>query len=109
MKKKNLCAVLLIFMVIVFSGCQHNHKWKDATCMAPRMCEKCGESEGEPIDHIWLQATCDKARTCTMCGTTDGAALGHEWENATCTMSKHCSRCEKRMVLLWDTRSVIPR
>ena len=71
------------------------HKWKDATCEAPKTCKVCGETEGEPIAHNWKDATCDAPKTCKACGLTEGEALGHKWVEATCETAKFCAVCNK--------------
>ena len=71
----------------------HEHEWTDATCVAPKTCATCGETEGEALGHTWADATCTVAKTCSVCGETEGEALGHAWVNATCTVAKTCSVC----------------
>ena len=73
--------------------CTHN--WKEATCEAPKTCERCGKTEGEALGHSWKEATCETPKTCERCGKTEGEALGHSWKEATCETAKTCKRCGK--------------
>jgi hypothetical protein len=42
-----------------------DHKWVDATCIAPKTCSVCGQTEGEVIDHNYQDSIC------TMCQAED--------------------------------------
>jgi hypothetical protein len=54
------------------------HAWADATCVAPKTCTVCGETEGEALGHTpGAEATCTTAQTCTVCGAELVAKLGH--------------------------------
>ena len=91
---KNLKLLITVSLVtVLLSGCGCKHQWKDATCQAPKTCELCGITEGEPIPHEWLAATCTEPRTCFVCKLTEGEANGHNWENATCIVAETCSVC----------------
>lgn len=71
--------------------CSHN--WKNATCIAPKTCSKCGATEGSVAGHSWNNATCTAPKTCSKCNATEGSATGHSWNNATCTAPKTCKTC----------------
>ena len=83
MKKKQTIKpyyfILLALATCVFlAGCACKHDWKDATCTEPKVCEKCGETEGDALGHSWgewevsVEATPTsdgmEIRTCTLCG-----------------------------------------
>ncbi len=70
------------------------HQWQDATCTTAKTCSICNGIEGEPLAHTWISPTCTKAKTCQVCSSTEGSALGHDWKNATCTKSKTCNSCK---------------
>lgn len=93
--KRKFCWILvaLIALMMILTGCQCKHEWKEATCTEPKICTKCGETEGEPLGHEWKEATCTEPKTCAKCGETEGDPLGHEWKEATCTEQKTCSKC----------------
>lgn len=91
-KCKLLPAMACIFM-LGLTGCGHEHTWVDATCLTPRTCSECGETEGEAAGHKWVDATCENARFCEVCGETEGEPLGHQWTEATYTSPKTCSVC----------------
>ena len=90
-KHSMLVAFLLCGAVLLLTACSHEHIWKEATCTEPATCEKCGETDGEPLGHQWIEATCAEPKTCSACGETEGEALGHCWVDATCTKPKTCS------------------
>ena len=94
--------ILLLFISVVFmstfalSSCKqqaHVHEWKDATCLTPKTCVTCGETEGTALGHKWQDATCLTPKTCVTCGETEGTALGHKWQGATCLTPKTCITC----------------
>lgn len=53
MNKKYILSIILLFLMftLVCSGCVHKHEFTDATCVEPKTCQKCGETEGEPLGH----------------------------------------------------------
>lgn len=64
-----------------------DHSWKNATCTAPKTCEKCNLTEGKANGHWWHDATCTDARTCTVCLAVDPQSkpLGHSFAGEKCT------------------------
>ena len=44
------------------------HKWQDVTCEQPKLCVKCGETEGEALGHETQEATLRHGEECTVCG-----------------------------------------
>ena len=72
-------------------GCEH--KWTEATCLAPKTCTLCNKTEGEVLGHTWVNANCTAAKTCSVCAVTEGEALEHTWVDANCTTAKTCSVC----------------
>lgn len=95
MKKKE-SLVLILILLMMLTACGHEHTWQAATCVSPKICPECGETEGEALGHSWIEATCTEAKVCAMCLQTMGEPLGHEWIDATCTESKHCAVCNKQ-------------
>ena len=71
--------------------CAGGHSWVDATCVAPKTCSVCGETEGEaiPTAHTWVEANCTYAKTCSTCNITEGDAIldAHVFEGGVC---KYC-------------------
>ena len=45
-----------------------DHDWRYSTCEEPRICEECGETQGQPLGHNWVPATCGVPETCANCG-----------------------------------------
>ena len=98
--KKSLVSltVFIVFVTILttlLSSCCLSHEWREATCIEPKTCVKCGETEGTSLGHTWKSATCTTPKTCTRCSKIEGSALGHDWKAATCTTPKTCNRCGK--------------
>lgn len=61
-------------------------------------CSLCGESYAEEMmsnGHEWEPATCVKPKMCKKCGLTDGVKLGHSWNDWSYVSSKVCTRCGK--------------
>ncbi len=90
---KKLAVILLVLSLVLLAGCACKHEWKEATCEAPKTCDLCGETEGEPLGHTWEDATCTKARTCKTCSETQGEPLPHTFSDATCEVPKTCTVC----------------
>ena len=86
---------LVTFMLCLFTltGCACKHQWTDATCVTPKTCMLCEETEGEPAGHSWVDATCEFPKCCSACSATEGEPAGHSWVDATCEFPKHCSAC----------------
>ena len=61
------------------------HAWVDATCVTPKTCSKCGETEGTALGHSWNAATCTAPQTCSKCGAMTGSALDHNYVNGYCS------------------------
>lgn len=74
------------------TGC--NHTYSNATCIAPKICIKCGATEGNELGHSWNEATCSSPKMCANCGTTDGDVTNHNFEDATCSTPKTCTYCK---------------
>ena len=92
-----ICLVMLLVSKVSGWFKPHEHTWIEATCVAPKTCETCGKTEGEPLGHVWMEATCTQPKTCSICGSTEGDALGHSWKEATCTEPKTCAVCHETL------------
>lgn len=95
--KRKLAGVMCgaVLVSVLLTGCSCRHKWKDATCTEPKTCEKCGETEGEPLGHDFLEATCYSPRHCWRCNLEEGEKLEHIWAEATPVKPKECVLCGK--------------
>ena len=82
-----------VCLMLLLTSCGHEHTWKEATCIDPKTCESCGETEGEALGHTWKEATCTEPKTCEICGITEGEPIGHTWKEATCVEPKTCEIC----------------
>lgn len=76
-------------------GSPNGHTWIDANCSAPKTCSVCKETEGNYGEHVWDPATCLAPKTCSICKITEGETIDHTWIAATCTTPKTCSICNK--------------
>lgn len=93
--KSSIKGIVVLVSVLFLTGCGHEHTFSGATCVAPRTCTECGETEGLPLGHTWEEASCISPKTCKICGITEGDVVDHAWEEATCTSPKKCSVCGK--------------
>ena len=91
---RRLCAVLAAFVLAaLLSGCMCSHTWQESTCLAPRTCTKCGQTEGKLRAHQWGSTACNDPQPCVVCGTMEGIELTHEWgESKICV---HCGHDER--------------
>ena len=71
----------------------HIHNFIDATCLKPKTCSNCGETEGDALGHTWIDATCLEPEKCSVCGITEGSLGTHVWQDATCLAPKTCATC----------------
>ena len=116
MKKKFvlLLSILTVALLLMLTGCNQDshsspnsnsginttsvesnactHKWKNATCTSPQICEYCNETTGEPLEHTWIAATCTSPKTCSVCNLTNGNVSDHTFVNGYCSL---CSEPDK--------------
>ena len=95
MKKRIEILLLCMALLLLLSSCGCEHQWTEASCVNPKTCTLCQETEGAPLGHSWAAATCDLPKTCENCGANEGEAKGHTWVEATCTVAKNCSLCHQ--------------
>ena len=93
--RKKIAIVMLAILMLLLTGCGHEHTWQAATCVSPKICPECGETEGEALGHTWMEATCTESKVCSVCAVALGEALGHDWVDADCVTPKTCSSCGK--------------
>ena len=93
-KKVVLIALILLVLVSVFLLVfRCDHVWLEATCSAPKTCEKCGRTKGDTVEHSYTEANCNYPAMCRYCYEIQGEPLGHDWQPATCISLESCSRC----------------
>ena len=90
---KSIAIILVINFLFLLSACGCEHQWENATCLAPKTCVLCGDTEGELAEHEFAEATCTEPKTCTVCKQTLGKAKGHNLQDATCTSPETCTEC----------------
>jgi hypothetical protein len=95
MKKYIYCLFLLIFTMLCFNGCAHEHEYAEATCTEPATCTICGETEGEPLGHDYAEATCLAPMTCKVCGETQGELADHTYTVTDCSVDVYCEVCKE--------------
>lgn len=84
--KKIIFSLILTGIILAFVGCSHKHDFIDASCLAPKTCTECGETEGTALGHQWNEATCMTAKTCAVCGETEGTRIEHDTTDGKCSM-----------------------
>lgn len=92
-KKLNLLTILLLLAALL-AGCACEHEWQASTCLAPRTCIRCGETQGKVRAHDWGSTACNAPEPCTVCGTMEGMELTHEWRED-CKICIHCGHDER--------------
>lgn len=82
----------------------HTHRWRDATCEAPKTCVTCGATSGTKSSHEWNSATYTAPKTCSVCGAAEGISLGTPLSK--CTVLKDSQSPKKTDITTgtaWDT------
>ncbi len=67
MLKRTLALLLFCASIGILTGCGFEHKWVEATCIAPKTCSKCNKTEGVALEHTWQEATCEGSKLCVVC------------------------------------------
>ena len=67
MRKNLFILTLALTMLMVLTGCGCDHEWNAATCITPKTCVLCNETEGEALGHTWEAATCLEPEKCSVC------------------------------------------
>ena len=91
--KKAAYLILALALCVSLTACGHEHTWLEATCIEPRTCSECGETEGEALEHNWQDATCTEPKICSRCGETEGEPLAHDWREANYQDPSTCTLC----------------
>ena len=60
------------------------HDFGDVECTKNRRCKKC-HIKMDPIGHKWKDATCEEPKICEVCGETEGKPLGHTVKYGECS------------------------
>lgn len=93
--RRGFCLLAAVILCLALTGCGCEHIWEDATCLVPKTCSLCGETEGDAAGHVWQEADCTTPETCSHCGDVRNGALGHEWLAATCETDEVCTLCHE--------------
>ncbi len=96
-----LKVIVALLMLTLITACGCEHEWETVTCVTPKTCFICGESEGEALGHSWFEATCISAKFCERCGEIEGEPLGHNY------VDNECTRCEDYIPLSNDCDMVL--
>ena len=62
-------------------GSAHIHSYSGATCTESAKCS-CGATEGSALGHKWKEATCQAPKTCTVCNETEGNTVDHSLDSS---------------------------
>ncbi len=82
MKAKSILLLVgvMVALVIGLTSCDlldnfftetHEHAWEEATCLSPKTCSTCAETEGEALGHT-EETVAGTSATCTETGITEG-------------------------------------
>ena len=93
MTKKHFCMIGTFAVCFMLTGCCISHEWKEATCTEPKVCTKCGKTEGDALGHTWVEATCAEPKHCSVCGETEGEPLEHTLTEANYQQAATCEVC----------------
>lgn len=92
---KRLCVMLIAALfVTLLAGCSCKHTWQESTCLAPRTCTRCGETEGKVRAHEWGSTDCRDPQPCVVCGTMEGLEVTHQWRED-CRICVNCGQDER--------------
>lgn len=85
MKKKLAAPVFAAVMLLTLTACgqkspAHEHVWQEASCLTPKTCIDCGETEGEALGHSPTEATHWAPSVCSVCGEELSKALIPDFE-----------------------------
>ena len=67
------------------------HLWQEATCIAPKTCSRCGETEFDRASHKWDILDCTQDKTCTVCGVAQAAGKHYYSEGICLDCPSRCS------------------
>ena len=87
-------ALILLLFVTLLAGCSCKHTWQESTCLAPRTCTRCGETEGKVRAHDWGSTDCANPQPCVVCGTMEGLEVTHQWRED-CKICVSCGQDER--------------
>lgn len=93
-KNKILLLLCMLILTLALAGCGCEHEWQTSTCLAPRTCIRCGETQGKVRAHDWGNTACHAPEPCTVCGTMEGMELTHTWRED-CKICIYCGRDER--------------
>lgn len=90
-RNNRIISVLCIAVLTIFflTGCGCEHEWQKSTCLAPKICIHCGETEGKVRSHEWGNTACHEPEGCIVCGTMEGMELTHTWRED-CNICIYC-------------------
>lgn len=75
MKKSLVIAAIVTITCFIFTGCFHEHTWREATCTEPKICTGCNEVEGVAKGHNFSIANYQEPSICLDCKIVDGEIL----------------------------------
>lgn len=92
-KRLRVMLTVALFATLL-AGCSCKHTWQEATCLAPRTCTRCGETEGKVRAHEWGSTDCRDPQPCVVCGTMEGLEVTHQWRED-CKICVNCGQDER--------------
>ena len=87
---------------------EHIHKWIEADYDNPKICETCGETDGEPLvhNHVLKEANYQEPQICTECGDTEGLPLPAGFEESGYTINMTVGESYPYKTITWEDHSV---
>lgn len=92
-KRLRVMLTVALFATLL-AGCSCKHTWQESTCLAPRTCTLCGETEGKVRAHEWGSTDCRDPQPCVVCGTMEGLEVTHQWRED-CKICVNCGQDER--------------
>lgn len=92
-KRLRVMLTVVLFATLL-AGCSCKHTWQESTCLAPRTCTRCGETEGKVRAHEWGSTDCRDPQPCVVCGTMEGLEVTHQWRED-CKICVNCGQDER--------------
>lgn len=85
--------VALGFFLIRTGTCAFGHRWLEATCTRPKICENCGQIEGESLGHKPGAFSCTEQTKCLVCDAVLREPEGHFWN----AFDQGCTACGEKL------------
>ena len=101
-----ISSILLIIcsLLCCFVSCGHEHNWSNPTCITPKTCYNCGETEGNVSEHSFGSWTETKKGNCTIDSEQKRTCQYCQYEETQTIPSSHdysygiCTKCKDPLI-----------